>query len=127
MDKPVSSRVVHDGMKNAVVLVTGVITSDVKMMDILKLTDFQHQPKAVKIDDVVYSIQGKLTCLLWWKDKSGDSLMFPLEGRGKLDFSPYEGLQNPRREEWDGGIQLSTVGFTGPKQHFMIMLNLTKS
>lgn len=122
----VISRVIHDGHKNAVVLVTGIIEdSIVARQPIFKLSDLQHDPKSVKIDAVTFSIQGKLTCLLWWSDKES-SLIVPLEGRGKLDFEPYEGLQNPRKEEWNGGIDLSTMGQEGPKQHFTIILDLTK-
>lgn len=123
----VTSEIVHDGHKNTVVKITGcVCKEDLKGEVIVDVTKLTPVPRMLKIDDVVFAIKEKLACILWWKNTEGKSLIFPLEGRGKLDFFPLESLQHPDKARWAGQIVLYTEGATDKDQPFMFMLNLTK-
>lgn len=124
MPSEVKSRVVYDGQKNTVVLVTGVLSkSNVTPELVFDLSKLEKPPSFIRLDGVTFSIEEKLQCMLWWEGKE-DDLILPLAGRGKLEF--YGGLHSPRMEGYTGNIVLSTSDWTGPVKRFMILLDMMR-
>lgn len=121
-----SSKVTYDGPKNTVVQVSGYLVKDIQSAEpILLLKDLAPVPKAIRLDSVVFAIQEKMGCVLWWKVGDKMSLILPLESRGKLDFEGMQGLHSPQ----DGveGIYMSTFKCTDKGgYYFTILLDLMK-
>lgn len=80
-------------------------------------------PLALRLTDILYSVQSGLTVFLWWDEgESKRSLILPLEGRGRLDLSPTLGITNPKNEGWTGHVTLTTEHATigeGRKSFFL--------
>ncbi len=112
------SKIVHDGHKNVVINVTGqAISAIAKPTAILELSKLQGPPKGMRIDSITFSLEDKLTCLLWWGE---DKLILPLSGRGRLDFEADDGLQGQ-----DDIYLTAKMEVVSPK-HFLIVINITK-
>jgi len=93
---------------------------------ILRLEDLTGDPKALRLIDVIYSIESGCKVFLWWDDAKGDTLLLPLEGRGRLDLTPLGGISNPRNEGWTGHVQLSTLHETPGGKSFFLALEFAK-
>ncbi len=125
MANSVVSTVVHDGERNAIVIVTGTLdTSDLAVTDITTIANLNPVPTLVRLDRLQYSVEDGISCLLWWHNTS-DGLIMPVEGRGLLDFCWAGGYNNPQAAGYTGNIRLSTVGWSGVK-HFTLILDLVK-
>lgn len=74
----------------------------------LDVSELAHSPKSLRLTDIVYAIEGGCVVYLWWEDATGDTLILPLEGRGRLDLTPIGGISNPRNEGWTGHVRIST-------------------
>lgn len=121
-----SSKVTYDGEKNSIVQVTGFLTKDIQAAEpILLLKDLRPVPKAMRLDSVVFGIQEKMGCVLWWKVRHELELILPLESRGKLGFEDMQGLHSP--QEGLEGIYMSTFKCTGPNGYYLtVLLDLMK-
>ena len=89
---------------------------------VLAVSDLKDTPAALRLTDVVYSVEGGQKVSLWWEDDSGESLILPLEGRGFLDLDKVGGIHNPRRAGWTGHVLLSAQG----EGLFFVGLQFTK-
>ncbi len=99
----------RDGAAEVQVIVTS--TEEVSpARTILDLGKLFGAPTAVRLTDVIYAVEGGAKVWLWWDDNAGDTLILPLEGRGRLDLSPFNGIPNPRREGFTGHVQVSSAG-----------------
>lgn len=87
----------------------------------LEAHKLKGSPASLRLQDVVYAIEGGQKVFLWWDDAQG-TLILPLEGRGRLDFNPIGGIANPRNEGWTGHVSFSTQG----KGHFFVGLEFVK-
>ncbi len=85
----------------------------------------RDQPAALKLVDVVYSLEEGMTLFLWWDDEKGDTLILPLEGRGRLDLAQFDGIHNPRNAGWTGHVQRTTVPKTPGWKSFFLGLELS--
>ena len=125
MANSVVTTVVHDGPRNVLVEITGVLdTADYSVADITTISTLNPVPLLLRIDTISFSIEDGLTCLLWWHDNS-PTLILPLAGRSKLDYNWFGGRNNPKNTGYTGNIELSTAGWSGVK-HFSILLDLIK-
>jgi hypothetical protein len=125
MANSVIATVAHDGARNVLVEVTGILdTSDVAPMDITNLSALNPAPGMLRLDTVQFAIEDGLACMLWWHD-TAQTLITPLAGRGKHDYAWFGGRNNPQNAGWTGNIMLSTAGWTGIK-HFSLLLDLIK-
>lgn len=92
------------------VQITGENLEPGKAFTILCSNELQGTPSALRLIDICYAVETGLKIFLWWEDDGGDTLILPLEGRGRLDLGPIGGIHNPRNEGWTGNVQLSTKG-----------------
>lgn len=106
--------------KNVVVQVTAVISADLSMEPIYRVTE----AKGIKIDGILWLVQEKMGLLLWW---GKDDFLLPLESRGANTFSG--GIHKRIDDTWDGQIFISTFGFKSndlkPK-HFFLSLDMDR-
>lgn len=122
--KVFQKKIQHDGQKNAVLQVSGFLDSDVtQARTILTLEDLQLNPKAIRIESIVYAFQDKMGCVLWWQGDENIYPILPLEGRGTLNFNDMQGLHSPQSDV--KGIAITTYGVDKGK-YFLITLDLTK-
>ena len=126
MANSVISTVIHDGARNAIIEVTGILdTSDVTQTDITTIANLVPVPTTVRIEKIQFAIEDGISCMLWWHDTAGTTLIVPLTGRGKLTAEWFGGYNNPKNAGYTGNIQMSTAGFSGVK-HFSLLLELIK-
>jgi len=81
---------------------------------------------SLRLTDVTYSIQSGLTVLLFWEGESDHTLMLPLEGRGRLDYSWCSGLRDPQDDGWTGNVLFKTVSTGQGAKHFSLVLEFAK-
>jgi hypothetical protein len=116
-------KIQHDGMKNAVLQVSGSIDKDItEARPILKLNELSGSPKTLRIESLVFALQEKMGIILWWKDEEGMTPILPVEGKGGLDFSVMQGIHGPKTLE---GIYITTFGVDKLK-YMLLTLDLTK-
>lgn len=112
----VDLQILHDGRRNTVVKLTGIIdTADIAITDLLDpaaRSDMDPGIKATeyRVDKITYDIEDSLALNLYW-DATADVLMTSLVGRGVLDAWPYGGLRNNAGAGKTGKIQYSTIGW----------------
>lgn len=93
----------------------------------LDIGELTGGPTSLRLIDCVFALEGDMTVYLWWDDAAGDTLILPLEGRGRLDLSPIGGIQNPRNEGWTGHVQLTTAHKSpGTLKSFFLGLEFAK-
>jgi hypothetical protein len=117
-------KIQHDGHKNAVLQVSGYVSADTeKAITILELSDLLPVPKSFRIESMVFALQEKMGCLLWWVCKEDIYPILPIEGKGALNFNDMQGLHSPH--EGVLGLAISCYG-VGDGKHLLITLDLTK-
>ncbi len=125
MANSVIATVVHDGPRNTLLSVTGVLdTSDYAVADITTISSLNPVPTLIRVDRIQYSVEDGLSCLLWWHATT-DGLILPLEGRGKMEFDWFGGYNNPMAAGYTGNIRLSTAGWSTVK-HFALVIEFVK-
>jgi hypothetical protein len=95
---------------------------------ILDISTLQGAPPAVRLTDLWFSVEKGLAVFLWWEEGEDDgSLLLPIaEGQGRLDFSGFGGLHNPRNEGWTGHVGISTKQAAGDDKNFVLVLGFAK-
>lgn len=122
---PLSCRITYDGGKNTVLQVQGVIGEDIlEHTRILQLSDLTNKAEKVRIESVVFAIQEKMGCILWWKVGDTFEPIVPLESRGMLDFERHQGLHSPR--EGVEGIYMTTFGCNGAAKYILFLVDISK-
>jgi hypothetical protein len=120
-----STRVAHDGLVNAAVVLTGLADSqggsEIRQ---IKVAGSELVPPAVtKVDRITYNVtQGSVT--LFWDDANDDTTLAVLSGQGELCFKHFGGLSNPGPDP-NGNILLSTQDFL-PGSGYTISLEMRK-
>jgi len=83
-----------------------------------------------RVDKVTFNIEDGITVNLYWDDTSQTTVIEQLAGRGKAEYRPVGGLQNPKNTGWTGKISWSTSSETGTwtasGYAFSIIIELTK-
>lgn len=134
MANSLSKKITEEGPRNAVVMLTGVLTdSDITEAPAIRLSDFTNNDQnctglwGFRVDFIEYSISNGLEVKLEWNSIDPEAIM-PLAGRGRIHATNYGGFIPDRtRTGYDGNINLSTLGFAiGTTQTFTIVLELVK-
>lgn len=126
MANVISTQILEDGERNAVVKITGIIdTSDVSATTVVDVTSYSPVPTQFRIDHINFAISGNMIVRLLW-DASTDVDILPVNGRGKMHFNSYGGLNNNAGAGKTGNIQLMTNNWTSGTQVFSIILELVK-
>lgn len=82
--------VVSDGEKNTVYLVSGTIQNEEdSTFNIIDLTVLSGNPKSIRMDGLLFSIESGLKLFLKYKESS---FIIPLEGRNKMDLGWIGGM-----------------------------------
>jgi hypothetical protein len=128
MANSVISTVAHDGARNVLIEVTGILdTSDYAQADITTISGLTPVPTNLRLDTIQFAIQDTCAVMLWWHDTAGTSLIASLAGRGRLDFGWFGGRNNPNNAGYTGNIQVSTQGWlSGAVLHWTLLLDCIK-
>lgn len=109
----VTTQILHDGARNAVVQITGRSDGSGQESAVTKIDVSALQPPAarVAITRLTYDITGGMVELLWGADE--DVPFAKLEGNNVSDYERIGGLQNAAWGELgaNGDILLTTHGF----------------
>jgi len=126
MANVVSTQILEDGERNAVVKITGVLdTSNVSATTIVDPASYSPVPTQFRIDQIDYSMSDALQIRLFW-DATADVDILPISGRGTMNFKNFGGLSNNAGAGKTGKIQLSTNGWTSGTEVFSVVLRLVK-
>jgi len=81
----------RDGHKNVVYIVSGRKIPNGKPIQITdKSAMLPKEPEGLRLDSIEFAIESGTKIILGWHD---DEYLLPLEGRGKLDFQWFDGIQ----------------------------------
>ena len=83
-------KIARDGMKNVVVIVHGEAEGALEQTVVVDPSALQHVCRQIKLDQILYSVEGGLKIRVGWSE---DGLLLPLEGRGLLNYYPFDSLQ----------------------------------
>lgn len=123
----VTTQILHDGARNAVVQITGRSDGSGQETGVTKVDVSELQPPAarVAITRLTYDITGGMVELLW--DADADVPFAKLEGNNVSDYERIGGLQNAAWGELgaNGDILLTTRGF-GLDSSYTIKFDLIK-
>jgi hypothetical protein len=112
-----------DGQKNVTVHVTGILTKDIVLADILAFSNLSGRPAKLRLESVTFAIQEKAGLYLWWRGRdSNKTLILPLESRGWFDFEKIGCIQSPAETI---GMSISSFGVNAPKA-FLLILDMGK-
>jgi hypothetical protein len=121
-----STQILVDGERNAVVKITGILdTSNVSTTTVVDPASFTPVPTTFRVDAVEYSVGTPLAVRLVW-DASTDVDMLALTNAGRMKFTKFGGLQNNSGAGVTGKIQLLTNGYSSGTVTFSIVLKLVK-
>lgn len=113
----VSTKLVQDGPRNAVVLVTGTLdTADlvagatilINPATLSQIGGVEGLANRVALDHIDYIIEDLLVCSLYW-DATVPTLAANLVGRGTINFTGQ--LSNPETAGTTGIVRLATQGW----------------
>lgn len=121
-----STRVIRDSSDIDLAIVGEVEEGEDLREVILRPTDFQDSPVAVKLTALFYSIQDGLTLLLYWEGENDHTLLMPIAGRGIFDLTRFGGLENPRLPGWTGNVLLVASSSSAGKKHFSLSFEFSK-
>lgn len=115
-----TSKVVHDGVRNASVQITGWAPFDWTV--VVDASELKPAPRDIRIDAVHYAVADKTEIVLGWGQHDAEpAAALPIAGRGKLDFGEVTGIHNLAPSP-NGDICLKAFG----EGLFTIVLDLSK-
>jgi hypothetical protein len=128
MANAVTTQVLQDGSRNAVVKLTGVLdTANESYVVKINPANFAGIPIGFSIHHIDYSISDPLEIQLFW-DATTPAIIQPLAGRGKLSFSSFGGLvSNAGAGGTPGAIGLLTTGYISGVTTYSLILELVKN
>ena len=84
------TRLLYDGQKNVLILVTGEIPSTdsglVKEFTAVEFSKLAGSPKGLRLDTVIWLIEEKAGLQFWWAGEAFESFLLPMESRNHLRF-----------------------------------------
>jgi len=86
----VEIKVTRDGMKNVVVMVHGEVEDRLDQTVVVDPALLNNLCTQIKLDQILYSVEGGLRVRVGWSE---DGVILPLEGRGLLNYYPFDSLQ----------------------------------
>lgn len=127
MANSVTTQVLQDGVRNAVIKITGVLdTSDVSSTVVVDVSTLFLSPTTVRIDHIDYSIGDPLEVVLWWAATTPVAIL-PIAGRGRMSYASFGGLINNAGVGVTGDITLTTTNYDSGTRVFSIVLELVKT
>lgn len=85
------TKITRDGHKNVVVMVHGEISEKgLSKTSVLDIKEMEGSPKGFKLDQIQYTVSKDVTIELGF---SKDGFLLPIEGRGLLNYYPFDSLQ----------------------------------
>jgi hypothetical protein len=126
MADAVTTQVIHDGARNAVIKLTNLSdgTGEAAVLKVDVSTLF-GTPTGVRIKKIHYDVSGMVVTLLW--DATSDVRIIDLGSNcGEMDYSDFGGLTNNSGAGKTGDILLTTTGHTLADSYTLI-LELTKT
>jgi hypothetical protein len=107
----VTSHILHDGRRNAVIQFTGVSDGSGQETGVVKVdvSELNPPPVTVKIKRIEYDVNGGDVKLSWDADVDVDFAV--LSGQNCLDYCNMGGMVNSAEMGKTGDINLSTLGF----------------
>lgn len=126
-------QVLHEGPRNIVVKLTGVLdTSDASELPAVNMQSFTgNEPSCtlvgLRADLIEYSIGSGIEIQLAWAGNSPQQIT-PIAGRGRIVATNYGGfVPDQTRSGYNGNINLTTTGYqAGTVQNFSVILELIK-
>lgn len=113
MANVVTTQVLVDGPRNAVVKLTGLLDTSNEAYNVkVNPALFSGGPSGFRIDYIDYSISDGIEVQLFW-DATSPSLIQPISGRGRMGFANFGGLQNSKASGWTGAIGLTAEQLPG--------------
>lgn len=134
MANVLEKQILEEGFRNAVVKLTGVLTTnDISEAPAIALADFKNNEqrlvlKGLRVDHITFSLGVNIDVLLAWNSQIPQQIV-PLSRSGKIDVTDDGGfVPDMTRSGYDGSINLNTSGFPpgGAPQNFTILLRLIK-
>lgn len=121
----VTSAVLHDGKRNAVMQFTGVSDGSGQEVGAVKVdvSELNPPPVTVKVKRIEYDVNGGDVKLSWDADEDIDFAV--LSGQNVLDYCNINGMVNSANSGKTGDILLSTLGFA-ENSSYTIKLDLIK-
>lgn len=126
MANSVISTLLHDGPRNVVYSVSGILdTSDYAAADFTTISGLTPVPVTIRLDHMFFSVEDGLSIRLYWHATS-DVLIFPIEGRGKFDFDWFGGYTNTKAAGYTGDVRVASQGWTAGITNFAFVAEFTK-
>jgi len=127
MANSVTSTVVHDGARNVVYNLTGILdSSDYAITDFTTISALDPVPTMLRLDHMFYAIEDGLSVRFYWHATT-DVLIMPVSGRGWFNFVPFGGLTNTKAAGYTGNLRIGTVGWaTGDVLAFSFQIEFVK-
>lgn len=107
----VTTQILHDGARNAVVQFTGRSDGTGQEISVVKVDVSELQPPArrVSVRELTYDVAGGAVTLSW--DADTDVTFAQLQGSDSICYKMISGLKNTAGDGVTGDILLSTNGF----------------
>ena len=126
MSNSVVATLVHDGGRNAVYNLTGILdTADYAVTPFTDISVLVPRPKMLRLDHMFYSVEDGISVRFYW-ESIPNVLIFPVEGRGKADFDWFGGFTNVRESGFTGNLCVGTQGYASGTYAFAFVLEFTK-
>lgn len=126
MANTVTTQTIHDGDRNLVILLTGLLdTSNEARVIKVDVSSYVPACTKVSVERIKYSIASQLTIILDW-DADTDVRFAALTGDGELCMGRSGGIVNNAGAGVTGDIYLTTVGWASGSQAYTILLEMTK-
>lgn len=122
MADAVSTQILLDGAKNAVLKFTNVSDGSGEAAAVkVDVSALSGAPAEVRIEKIWYSTQGMSVQILW--DATADVIawLVPLDQSDCLDFSYFGGIDNNAGAGKTGDISFTTVGHTAGDTYTIIL------
>lgn len=125
MANSLTTQILIDGPRNAVVKVTAVLdTSDLALTTIVDPASFYDTPPQFRLMHIDYAMTDQLEAQLQWQG-TPNAVMMPLAGRGRMSFVDFGGLTDNATTP-TGRIQLLTTGWASGTQVLTLVLEMVK-
>jgi hypothetical protein len=126
MANTVTTQTLHDGPRNLVILLTGLLdTSDEARAIKVDVSSYDPAPTRVRVDRMQYSTSDNLVLILDW-DATTDIRFAAVTGAGEVDACKIGGLVNNAGAGNTGDIYLTTVGWGSGVKAYTLLLEMTK-
>ena len=134
MANVLEATITHEGPRNAVVKITGVLTDSDYTGTVVTKSQFTSNENVAsgslvgfRVDCVQYSVGDPMQVQLAW-DANSPQILFAFSGHGELEATHVGGfVPNRLNSGYNGDILLTTTGYpAGTTQVFSVILKLVK-